>query len=340
MPVFLRADFAEVRPHFAAFAVDLVAANARRFRPLEEHLFPFRRAAAIENFAIFGDGIVLRLRLLVLLQLLLERRRGSPGRGFNQIELDFLRHVAGEQSCEPADQHVVGSGLLQRAESRQRRLLLAQRTVVQYDRQFRRRVRGLDPALQQRGGPAQILVGVGSRRIQGLFERGIIEGSQRVQRFNANAAGNLRVGDEFGQHGPGAGEGQPACGVNGSNPNAVRSGTQNFRQRGLQGLDSRFTLTNRGHRTPETDDAVAPGRTRPVRQFFERFDAHFFGSVGARGKRGQRFGAFHRAEVEIRVEHAAQQRFVPAWVGTRCSASLVFACFRRARDTQQGVPTD
>src|SRR5256885_9761183 len=43
--------------------------------------------------------------LLVLLQLLLERRRASPGRGFNQIELDFLRHIADEQSCEPADQH-------------------------------------------------------------------------------------------------------------------------------------------------------------------------------------------------------------------------------------------
>jgi len=117
------------------------------------------------------------------------------------------------------------------------------------------------------------------RRFQRVFEPGIVNLGQRLQRLDADPAGNLVVGEKFGQNRSGTGDGQPAHGVNGGDSNVVRRVSQDVRERGLQGLDCRFAPANAADRTPETDDAVTPRGMRPVGEFIERFDAHFFGGV-------------------------------------------------------------
>jgi len=83
--------------------------------------------------------------------------------------------------------------------------------------------------------------------------------------------------------------------VDGSNPNAVRRRTQNFRQRGLQGLDSRFTLTKRGHRLVFSNGIVFLAvMARPLSRAWVTTDITLLGELATQTRSGGLFAGGKR----------------------------------------------
>src|SRR5437016_1685009 len=107
---------AEVRPDVAALTFELVTAHALRLGPLEENLFALRRVAAKERLSIFRQRIILRSSGLIVRELLLHGCRGTFRGGFQEIELQFLRHLARLQPIEPLRKNFIRRRICQSAE--------------------------------------------------------------------------------------------------------------------------------------------------------------------------------------------------------------------------------
>ena len=130
----LFADFREIRADVAAFALHLVAPQARRLGLLGEDAFAFLRFAAFEALAPAGEGIGCLSVGFKCGELFLNRRVLPRRGGFEQIEHKAGLHFSREQLIELLRNHGIRLCALFGGDARERLLLFAKPAFAEHRR--------------------------------------------------------------------------------------------------------------------------------------------------------------------------------------------------------------